>query len=139
MSLNKIDASLIVFICISIGLSVYILATDDHIYEHAPSHAYGLMVFIGVYSTLLGLWKFRANMAKKGILIMAIIQFVVMNLDIFTTESIPIFQVQGLEFEELLEHLYGSWYFNVLLGAQAVLIGLSLVNRQYAKRTVMLK
>ncbi len=136
---NKISLAIVFLVGLSIGIGIYILATDDHIYEHAPSHAYGLMTFVAVYATLLGLLKFRNNMAKTGILIMATVQFVAMNLDILTTENIPIFHVRGLEFNELLEHLYGSWYFDLLLGVQAALIGLSVVSIRYETTPVIRK
>jgi hypothetical protein len=137
MTLNKIDYAIISVIGLSIGIGIYILVTDDHIYEHAPSHAYGLMAFVGAYALLLGLLKFRDSMAKKGIMILAIVQFVAMNLDILTTENIPIFQVEGLQFDELLEHLYGSWYFDVLLIAQAVLIALSVASWRYERKVLL--
>ncbi len=117
-----ITSLLVSSVVATVALGLYILATDEHIWEDAPSHAYGLAAFTGVYAFLLGLLKFRTNIAMKGIFIMALIQFASMNLDMLTTENIPVFQVQGMEFDDLLEHLYGSWYFDVLLGFQALMI-----------------
>ena len=122
--------SVISLVLLSIGTSVYILATDDHIYEHAASHAYELMALTGIYAALLGAFKFSNNVARKGILITASVQFVLMNLDILTTQNVPVFHVQGMRFNELVEHLYGSWYFDVLLGSQALLVILGVINNR---------
>ena len=129
--LRKNNTAIIIFVLLSIAISIYILATDDHIYEHALSHAYVLMVFAGVYATLLGLLRLHSTKVRMGICVVASIQLVAMNLDILTAGNIPIFQVHGLEFEELFEHIFGSWYFDVLFGAQAVLVGLCIRSRMY--------
>ena len=135
--MNIMESAIIGVLGLSIAIGIYILATDDHIYEHAPSHAYTLMAFVGADAVLLGLLKFHNNLARKGIMILAIVQFVAMNLDIFTTETIPFFQVEGLGFDELLEHLYGSWYFDLLLIAQAALIALSIVSMRYDAKVLL--
>ena len=122
--------SVIYLVLLSIGTSIYILTTDDHIYEDAPSHAYELMALTGIYAVLLGEFKFSNNVARKGILITAAVQFVLMNLDILATQNVPVFHVQGMKFNELFEHLYGSWYFDVLLGSQALLVILSIINNR---------
>ena len=122
--------SVISLVLLSIGTSIYILTTDDHIYEHAPSHRYELMASTGIYAALLGAFKFSNNVARKGILITAAVQFVLMNLDILATQNVPVFHVQGMKFNELFKHLYGSWYFDVLLGSQALLVTLSVINNR---------
>ncbi len=114
----------------SIIFGLYILAFDDHIWEHASSHAYCLAVVTGVYIALLALMQLRPKIAGKAIMVVAAIQFVAMNLDILTTQEMPVFQVQGLSSEELFEHLYGSWYFDALLGVQVLLIVLASWSRR---------
>ena len=125
-----VTISVISLAVLSIGTSIYILTVDEHIYEHAPFHAYELMGLIGIYAVLLGVFRFRNNVARKGILITAAVQFVLMNLDILATQNVPVFRVQGMRFSELFEHLYGSWYFDVLLGSQALLVILSVINNR---------
>lgn len=124
---RKMDMAAILLVSLSVATSVYILATDDHIYEHALSHAYWLIALAGIYSVLLALMKSHRSAAMKGILIVAIVQFAAMNLDILTTANIPVFHVEGLEFNELFQHLYGSWYFDMLMLAQATLIAIGIV------------
>jgi len=127
--IKSIEIILTVFIVVSIGLGISILLTDEHIYEHAPSHAYGLMLFTGVYATILFLKKQNGKLAIRAVFFMSGIQALLMNLDMLTASNIPIFGVKGLSTEELYQHLYGSFYFDFLLVCQLLLFFLCLISK----------
>lgn len=94
--IKSIEIILTIFIVVSIGLGIIILLTDEHIYEHAPLHAYGLMLFTGVYGTILFLKKQNGKLAIRAVFFMSGIQALLMNLDMLTASNIPIFGVKGL-------------------------------------------
>ncbi len=127
--IKSIEIILTVFIVVSIGLGINILLTDEHIYEHAPSHAYTLMLFTGAYATILFLKKQNGNLAIRAVFFMSGTLALLMNLDILTASNIPIFGIKGLSVEELYQHLYGSFYFDFLLVCQLLIFFLCLISK----------
>lgn len=97
------------------------LLTDHFLWSAAPSHAYGLIVFVALDVGLAGaVWRVT-RLAVLGSALLGLVQFAAMAGDVFvggpSSMSTALWQ----------QYILGDIYFVVLLGVQLVVIVVALV------------
>jgi hypothetical protein len=101
---------------ISAVFGVVILKTDGYLWAAAPSHAYGLIVFVILDVALaVALWRIP-RLAIVGAALLGFVQLAAMVGDIFVG------QPYGLSTKLWEEYLLGDTYFVVLLCIQPFLV-----------------
>ena len=100
----------------SIVFGTWILATDMWLWNAAPTHAYGLIVFVLFDLALLAANWNRARLATLGALLVATIQFVAMLSD--TTAGMP----SGVTSVGFRNYLLMDTSFSSLLVVQGVIV-----------------
>ena len=106
----------------SAGVGTYISATDSYLWAEAPSHAYGLIVFIGVDLVAAAALYLLPRASRTLALLLPAAQFVTMAGDLYVGLGSPGSVVQN----GFREYLLNDSPFMVLFLLQAVLIGLAL-------------
>ena len=116
-----------VALAISAVLGVAILATDGYLWESAPSHAYGLIVFVAAdVSLALAIWK-MTRISLVGAALLGVVQFAAMLGDVFTGEP------AGLPLSSWQQYILGDGYFVALLAMQLALVTLAVVVIRYLR------
>jgi hypothetical protein len=116
---NRNVLFVILGLAVSVLIGIYYLLFNDHLWITASSHAYALIGFViadGIF--LAFLTRNNTRIGFTGALAIASIQSVAMIIDIYSYQDIPFFSVTDSNFEDMLEHTYGTWSFDVLLAAQ---------------------
>lgn len=96
----------------SSAFGAFLLATDDHLWEHAPDHAYALIGFVFIDALLLSLLRIRRQIGIRLVPIWGSIQAVIMLADVLTAQQF------GVSYFEFALDLYGNWAFDALLLAR---------------------
>lgn len=111
---------------VSVLIGTYYLLFNEHLWLTASNHAYALIGFIITDCTfMLFLVRNKVKIGFIGALAVASIQSGVMFFDIFSYQDIPFFKVKDSNFEDMLEHTYGTWSFDLLLATQIWIIVMS--------------
>jgi hypothetical protein len=114
--LNKLQAIISAILMGSAALGAEILETDGYLWAAAPSHAYGLIVFVALDLGLAALVWRKARLALLGTALLGAVQFVAMLGDVF------IGQPAHLPSNLWDEYLFGDTYFVALLGTQLIVV-----------------
>src|SRR5712692_9204921 len=103
----------------SLAFGTWILATDMWLWNAAPTHAYGLIVFeIFDLALLAANWN-RTSLATLGALLVATIQFIAMFSD--TTAGMP----SGVTSAGFRNYLLMDTAFSSLLVVQGIIVFLA--------------
>ncbi len=98
----------------SIAFGAILLATDEHLWEHAPDHAYALVGFVAVDGILLLLLGLRPRTGAWLVPRWGALQVLVMVGDILTAPA------TGHTYAEFAAVLYGNWAFDALLATRVL-------------------
>jgi len=112
---------------VSILIGIYYLIFNDHLWLTASSHAYALIGFVIIDGIFLSFVIRNKKVGFIGALAIASIQSVSMFVDVFSYQNIPLFAVADSNFEDILEHTYGTWSFDMLLATQLWIIAMSII------------
>ncbi len=122
--MNRIQAAkaaVSAVLLISALIGSIMLLTDRFLWSAAPSHAYGLIVFVAVDVGLAAaIWRVT-RLAILGSALLGLIQFAAMAGDVFVGG--PVSMSTAL----WRQYILGDVYFVVLLGMQLVVIVVALV------------
>ena len=122
----KFRKALAVVSAASAVIGAEILLTDSDLWEAAPSHAYGLIGFVIIDITIVGLLLNRKNVAFKIAMIWGTLQFILMLGDILTA------QVSGFHtYREFIDYLFSLWNFDFLLILQPILSVLGFLGNKH--------
>jgi hypothetical protein len=114
--LNKFKTAISVVLGISAIVGAVMLKTDAYLWAAAPSHAYGLMVFVALDVILaVGVWRFT-KLAILGTALLGAVQFAAMAGDVFVG------QPAGLPTSLWQQYILGDQYFVVLLALQLAVV-----------------
>ena len=117
---------------VSAIVGAIILKTDAYLWAAAPSHAYGLMVFVAVDLGLaVAVWRVT-KLAILGTALMGVVQFAAMAGDVFMGGP------AGLPQRAWQQYLLGDTYFVALLGIQLVVVAVALLSIMH-RRAMSLK
>ncbi len=98
-----------------------ILKTDAYLWAAAPSHAYGLIVFVAVDLGLaVAVWRVT-RLAILGTALMGLVQFTAMAGDVFMGRPVGIAQ------SAWQQYILGDTYFVALLGIQLVVVAIAVL------------
>jgi hypothetical protein len=106
---------------VSAMVGAIILKTDAYLWAAAPSHAYGLVVFVAVDLGLAAaVWRVT-KLAILGTALMGAVQFAAMAGDVFMGGP------AGLPQSAWQQYLLGDAYFVALLGIQLVVVAVAVL------------
>lgn len=106
---------------VSAIVGAIILKTDAYLWAAAPSHAYGLIVFVAVDLGLaVAVWRVT-KLAILGSALLGALQFVAMAGDVFTGRPVGMLQ------SAWQQYILGDTYFVALLGIQLVVVGVAVL------------
>lgn len=115
-------------LAVSVLIGIYYLIFNDHLWLTAQSHAYALIGFVIADCVFLALLVGnRTKIGFVGALAIASIQGGTMFVDLYSYQDIPFFQVNGSNFEDMMEHTYGTWSFDLLLATQVWIIAMGII------------
>lgn len=128
--LKLLKLFIIAFLALSGTFGVVVLATDEHLWEHAPSHAHALITFVVIDAILLGLVQTRFKLGVNATLAWGSTQAIVMVTDIFTASEF------GMTLHDFAYDLLSNWAWDGLLIAQFSMAFLSWRGRIQLKKLV---
>lgn len=106
--------ALIALLLASLVFGVLILATDNHLWDAAPEHAYALMGFVAFDGILLLLVWIRAPLGARLVPAWGALQVLLMLLDLLTAPA------TGHSYEEFAAVLYGNLAWDALLATRVL-------------------
>ncbi|MEM3085501.1 MAG: hypothetical protein QXN83_10340 [Nitrososphaerales archaeon] len=113
----------VIGLAVSVLIGTYYLLFNEHLWITAASHAYALIGFVLADFVFISfLVGNKIKLGFVGAVVLAGVQAAVMIVDVYSYQDIPFFKVAGSNFEDMLEHTYGTWSFNVLLVSQFSII-----------------
>ena len=105
---------------VSSVIGVEILITDKWLWIAEPTHAYGLVAFIGFGGVLaVGLWR-KTRLAVLGAMLLAVVQFTAMISDMV------IGQPAGVPADVFRSYLLNDMWFLTLVIMQIIILALAL-------------
>ena len=119
--------ALAVVTSLSAVIGTEILLVDSDLWEAAPSHAYGLIGFVGIDLAILGFLLSKKHTAFRIAMIWGLIQTGLMLGDILTAQSSG-YNTYG----EFVNYLLSLWNWDLLLILQPITVALGFFggNRQ---------
>lgn len=119
--LRALRAALATALTVSAAVGAYISATDAYLWSAAPSHAYGLIVFIGADLVVaVGLYLLP-RLGRVAALLIPAVELAAMAGDLYTGLASPGSSLQAA----FRTYLLNDTAFLVLLLLQAVLVGMA--------------
>ena len=106
-----------------------ILKTDAWLWAAAPSHAYGLIVFVVVDVGLAAIVWRATRLALLGSALLGVVQFTAMAGDVFMG------QPTGMPANLWEQYLLGDTYFVALLALQFAVVGVAVLGLAYRRST----
>jgi hypothetical protein len=118
---KMLRAVLTVSFVLSAAVGSYIVATDSYLWAQAPTHAYGLIVFVAIDLATAAAIYIRPRVSRIVALLLPAVQLAAMAGDLYMGLGTPGSLVQGA----FREYLLNDSAFMILLVVQAVLVGLA--------------
>jgi len=112
---------------VSAIVGAVILKTDAWLWAAAPSHAYGLIVFVVVDLGLAAIVWRATRLALLGSALLGAVQFTAMAGDVFTG------QPAGMPASLWQQYLLGDAYFVALLALQLAVIAVAVLGLTYRR------
>ena len=110
-----------VVLLVSGAIGTYILLTDSYLWDQAPTHAEGLILFVALdFGLALGLW-IRPRLSTIGMTLLGLVQFGAMGADLFVGSS-TFGESSSAAQASFQQYLLRDTAFKALLGVQVVLI-----------------
>jgi hypothetical protein len=127
IKLNKLQTAISAVLVVSALVGTIILKTDGYLWAAAPSHAYGLVVFVVVDLALAAIVWRATRLALLGSALLGAVQFTAMAGDVFVG------QPTGLPTSLWEQYLLGDTYFVALLCIQLALVAAAVVGLAYRR------
>lgn len=84
MALRNEDWTIVILLVLSIVVSGVMLATDDVLWEFAPTHAYAVFVFIAIFIILIGLIFLKPALGRLTTMVWSVLLLLAMLVDPLT-------------------------------------------------------
>jgi hypothetical protein len=125
--MNKLRTAISAVLLVSAIVGAVILKTDAWLWAAAPSHAYGLIVFVVVDVGLAAIVWRATRLALLGSALLGVVQFTAMAGDVFMG------QPTGMPANLWEQYLLGDTYFVALLALQFAVVGVAVLGLAYRR------